>query len=1002
MEEAAMEEKLIDRLTQGVNQWVRREDLKTVPQLWDNFFKILTANNQDQLADAPLTANEQATIRTQLVQPSFYRAAQFLMGANRQVRFHLQRDDSNLPDADLLILDNTNITGGSSVYEIAHQVQVPRTLAIDQDRRFDVTLLINGLPLIQIELKTPQQPYMKAFHQLQKYIDEGKFTDLYCFVQMLVVTNGTSTRYISAGPHLNAQFLTSWVNQDNSLVDNYLDFAQAVLNIPAAHKMIADYTVLDSEAKKIILLRPYQIHAIQAIFEASRQGQSGFVWHTTGSGKTLTSYKVARNLLQIPSLQKTIFLIDRKDLDMQTTAAFQAYANNDTINVNETNNSYDLAEQLGDGDRNVVVTTRQKLQAIFKRIDDDSASSQKYASLRQLHLAFIVDECHRAVTPAQKRELDKFFVHPPLWYGFTGTPIFSENARKENGQEARTTEQLYGPVLHKYTIEDAIRDQAVLGFKIDNQGSAYQSESDEANTEKMDSIYLQDPHMRSVVEQVLALAYRKQGLINGHRYSGIFTTSSIKQAQKYYTLFRQVIAAGGVSQRILKVAPDFPRIAITYSISQNDTESEANQEQMKQSLKDYNQMFGTNFTMSELDAYNRNVNDRLARKKRLYQQPGAQLDLVIVVDRLLTGFDSPNLAALYLDRPPLNPQNLIQAFSRTNRIFDAGKTWGQIVTFQYPETYSTAIDDALRLYSNGGTATIMAPDWATSRRRFKKVRQHLDKYLRQKDDLTQLLKAPVTEQKQFVKDFQEYDKSLTAIQTYDELDHQDQLEPEERVQIDDIDPDVLAALRGTYENVVEQLHQNNSDDPDDSDIVIDDEYELESFHTKEVDERYIMALIQAYIPEHNEQELFPMDTTSQEKIDTYIDDLAQTNQPLADIIRSLWRKVQQNPQDYTDQQMDQVLESLIDQESQQIMQEFAQRYQVDYDDLRFVMTHYDPDADISQQKGMNKLVSKGAFQKFKAAYPTNDLTHLLQWKKQVRHEVVKYYFDKIQPLIQHN
>ncbi|MCO6548768.1 MAG: type I restriction endonuclease subunit R, partial [Gilliamella sp.] len=665
-----MEEALINHLTQGTNQWHLREDLRTIPQLWDNFFKILEDNNRDQLHDVPLTTNEKETIRTQITRPNFYQAAKFLSGANRQVRHHLKRDNSALPDADLLILDNTNISGGSSVYEVVHQVEVNASgmSALDQDRRFDVSLLINGLPLIHIELKTPNFPYMDAFRQIQKYINEDKFGDIYNFVEMFVVTNGTTTRYIAAGQKLNANFLTTWIDLNKKTVDDYLEFAEVVLSIPMAHHMIADYTVLDDKAQKIILLRPYQIQAIQAIFNASKARKSGFVWHAPGSGDTA--------------------------------------------------NSFELAKQLGDGNRSVIVTTRQKMHAIFKRMENSPEIATKYAKLKDLQIAFIVDECHRAVTPAQKRELDKFFYRQPLWYGFTGTPIFAENARTENGQEARTTEQLYGPVLHTYTIEDAIHDKKVLGFKIDNQGDSNQSDNDD--------VYLTDAHMKAVVKRVLDLAYRKQGLSNGHRYSAIFSTSSIKQAQKYYRIFREAIDKGEVPRRIQKVAPDFPRIAITYSISQNEAESAANQEEMKASLRDYNQMFNTNFSMSELGGYNHNVNDRLACKERVYQKPNQQLDIVIVVDRLLTGFDAPRLSTLYLDRPPMNPQNLIQAFSRTNRIYDAGKTWGQVVTFQYPDQYSDAIDTALTLYAKGGTNDVLAPDWSTSKKRYQSARKKLD------------------------------------------------------------------------------------------------------------------------------------------------------------------------------------------------------------------------------------------------------------------------------------
>ena len=803
VKEAQMEKTLIERLAQGINQWRLREDLKTIPQLWANFFQILEDNNRDQLHDVPLTQNEKETIRTQITQPNFYQAAKFLAGANRQVRHHLKRDNSSLPDADLLILDNTNIAGGTSVYEVVHQVEVNKSnlSPLDQDRRFDVTLLINGLPLIHIELKTPNFPFMDAFRQIQKYIDEDKFGDIYNFVEMFVVTNGTNTQYIPAGQNLRANFLISWIDQDKQPVNDYLDFARDVLSIPMAHHMIADYTVLDDNAQRIILLRPYQIQAIQAIFKASRKGKSGFIWHATGSGKTLTSYKVARNLLQIPAIDKTIFLIDRKDLDMQTVSAFQTYANNDTIDVDETSNSFELVKQLGDGNRNVIVTTRQKLQTIFKRMENSPELAKKYEKLKDLRLAFIVDECHRAVTPAQKRELDRFFNRQPLWYGFTGTPIFAENARAENGQDARTTEQLYGPILHKYTIEDAIHDKKVLGFKIDNEGNSNQTDNDD--------IYLTDAHMKAVVKQILDLAYRKQGLSNGHRYSALFSTSSIKQAQKYYHLFQEAIASGEVPNRIQKVAPDFPRIAITYSISQNEDESMANRAEMKQALDDYNKMFNTQFSMAELGSYNRNVNDRLACKNKTYQTRDQQLDIVIVVDRLLTGFDAPRLSTLYLDRPPMNAQNLIQAFSRTNRIYDDGKKWGQIVTFQYPNQYSDEIDKALTLYANGGTNGVLAPDWNTSRKRYVQARKKLDKYVDNPQILTTLIDAPKKEQKQFAEAFQKYDQALAAIKTYDELDKQDKLPASTQVNVADIPPEIENTLEGTYQNIIDNLKAEN-------------------------------------------------------------------------------------------------------------------------------------------------------------------------------------------------
>ena len=273
----------------------------------------------------------------------------------------MQRDTKRIH---LVVMNHEHIAGGSSVYEVINQYSA---LASDDDvsgedssrnRRFDVTLLINGLPMIHIELKNKQHSYMEAFNQIKKYVGEGKFTGIFSAVQMFVVSNGVDTKYFSAASdtELNSKFISGWLDKDNNPVTNYIDFAKCVLRIPEAHEMIARYTVLDEKAKKLILLRPYQIHAIEAIRAASKHSMSGFVWHTTGSGKTLTSYKATRNLLMdIPALDKAIFLIDRKDLDTQTTMAFQAYANNDLVDVDETSNVGDLKKKLKSEDRQVIV-----------------------------------------------------------------------------------------------------------------------------------------------------------------------------------------------------------------------------------------------------------------------------------------------------------------------------------------------------------------------------------------------------------------------------------------------------------------------------------------------------------------------------------------------------------------------------------------------------------------------------------------------------------------------
>ena len=465
--ELAIERDLINQLTKGESQWVYRPDLNSEEKLWDNFFEKLEENNVRTLADHPLTYSEKNQIKNQLNFVNFYEAAKWIAGENGIAKVQVQREDASLGTIRLEVLWRNNVAGGKSSYEVVHQVMTGGE-GIRQ-RRGDVTLLINGLPLIQIELKSRSHTYMDAFRQISKCDREGQFRGIFSSLQMFVVSNVTDTRYIAAAKanKLNERFLTKWVDQNNHPQPQLFDFAESVLSIPRAHEMVMQYSVIDDDKKALILLRPYQVHAIEAIRDASRKQQSGYIWHTTGSGKTLTSYKVSRNLLQIPSIEKTIFVIDRTDLDQQTTSSFQSYAENDMIDVDETDDTRELIKNLASDDRRVVVTTIQKMNAMIRQFDE-GRHQKVYDRIKNLKLAFVVDECHRAVTPERQRHLEKFFTNS-LWYGFTGTPIFSENKREQKGDLAQTTEEQYGACLHEYTVKEAIHDRAVLGFNVEYQ-----------------------------------------------------------------------------------------------------------------------------------------------------------------------------------------------------------------------------------------------------------------------------------------------------------------------------------------------------------------------------------------------------------------------------------------------------------------------------------------------------------------------------------------------------
>lgn len=1001
-QENVLEQNLIDQLTHGESQWTLRDDIKNEDDLWNNFFEILSRSNKDVLKDVPLTDNEKAIIKSKIIHPTFYKSAEWLAGVNGEVRLQIQRDNTQLGIADFIVINNNNIAGGNSVYEVVHQIQFHKRREIDRNRRGDVTLLINGLPMIHIELKNRAHSPKEAFNQIQKYIDEQMFNGIFSTLQFFVVTNGSYTQYIAAGQQLKEKFLTTWVDKENKPVQNYLEFAKDVLSIPAAHNMVANYIALDSTQRSIIVLRPYQIHAIQAIFDASYgkdnkdQPYSGFVWHTTGSGKTLTSYKVAHNLLKIPSIQKTIFLIDRNDLDTQTTQAFETYAQNDSIDVEGTENSYSLARKLVSSDKRVIVTTRQKMQALFKRIAQDQEQKRLYRKLKDVRLAFIVDECHRAVSPDQKNEIDAFFTkNPPLWYGFTGTPIFAENAREAKGNNARTTEQQYGKCLHKYTIKDAIRDKAVLGFQVEEESNVSE-DADESDTDARNKEYASLSHMKAVVKRILNNSYRKLGIYNkdnrGYTYDAIFTTSSIKQAQKYYRIFRDVINDKDpdikIPNRIKKVLPDFPKIAITYSIGENGDGDEANQNEMKQSLEDYNKMFNTHYSMAELGAYNTNVNDRLARKKDEFKPRSQQLDIVIVVDRLLTGFDAPCLSTLFLDRAPMPYKDLIQAFSRTNRIFDRDKRYGQIVTYQYPKKYKESINGALMLYTEGSEKQALAPTWDESILQFNNAAKKIIKY--QGDQGIPITEAPLDDQKRFLKEYQDFDKSLGAIKTYNEFNNID-LEKDY-----DLDPMFIEDTRATYEVVKEKVREATGKDKPatEDDDQFDPDYELENTGRQEINYAYIVQLIQAYIPS-DDKENNKRTKAEVKEIDDYIENLGKNNKSLADIVNNLWFQIKFDPEKFRNKQVNELLQNMIDDAREDLIKKFADENGLNIDNLKFVIRHYDPNEVDHQQTGINALLSFKVFSEFRKTHPD---MNMLQWKKKVRLGLNKFYQDQISPL----
>ncbi len=952
--ESMIEKRLIDQLCNGESQWTYRPDIRTEEQLWNNFRYILEQNNKAKLNGVSLSESEFAKIKNDLSHASFYDAGKWLAGENGKVYVHVQRGNESLH---LMVLNNEHVNGGSSVYEVINQYQAFGSEEDEnsRNRRFDVTLLINGIPMIHIELKNKEHSYMDAYRQIRKYIAEGKFRGIFSNVQMFVVSNAVDTKYFAAArdTELNRKFLTGWIDEYNHPVCDCRDFAETVLKIPMVHEMVTKYIVLDNDKRKLLILRPYQIHAIEAMRAASKIGKSGFIWHTTGSGKTMTSYKATRNLLMdIPSIEKTVFLIDRKDLDMQTKGAFQSYADNDTIDVDDTENVNSLIQKMSDNNRQMIVTTRQKMQTMIKKRLKEG--TKRYDRIRSLKIAFVVDECHRAVTPQTKRDLERFFSHS-IWFGFTGTPVFEENGYEQKGDLPQTTEELYGPCLHSYTIKEAIHDEAVLGFHVENLGPKGMEE------EEAEKYYDSETHMRRVLNVILNQSYAKFGMQNGRgkTYEAMLTVESIAAAQRYYDMLLKIKAGEDelkICERVKKALPDFPKIAITFSVTENDETSRKNQDAMKRYLAYYNKLFDTKYKIDGISAYNDNLNDRLARKEKKYQDREQQIDLVIVVDRLLTGFDAPCLSTLFIDRPPMKPQGLIQAFSRTNRLYDQNKQYGQIVTFRSPKEYKEKIDNALVLYSVGGIGKAIAEDWDTVLENFIISLKAIHALAPTPADVNNLSEK---QKKMFIRLFRDLDHDFAHLKSFSVY------EPEmlDKFNFSQDEYDNYAAV---YKNVIEELKQERDEEDPDEEPIRDD-YDLIAYNTFRIDFEYIVDLLRGFVKLLEQKEDFNETEfeSRRRELKEILNDFADNNPKLGALLMQILDEIERDKRNFMGQDISVVINQMryaaIDAE----IKKFAEKWFIDFDVVKYEAYNFRD----GQMTSENKLKNSADYAAYKAATP---------------------------------
>lgn len=1010
-DELQIERQLISVMGEGYNQWTFREDLKSEGDLWLNLRQKITQNNLAALADHPLTDREFDKVRTELLRltQTPFDAAKWLKGENGIARITVDRDDVSLGNVSLVLYSNQDIGGGISSYEIVHQIAT-QGADNNRNRRFDVTLLINGLPIVQIELKksSAKDGIYQAFNQIKKYAEEGQFrNNIFSTLQLFVISNLQTTRYFAnALPrYMDKKFLFSWRTRDNKKVDNLYEFCKQVLKIPDAHRLIAEYTIVseDQDNKLLMVLHPYQIHAIQALVTSASKHESGYVWHATGSGKTLTSFVATKLLARKAGIDRTIMLIDRKDLDSQTTNEFTKFASE--FNTGQTSGegvSNSLIVGTGDtreltrallSDSNsnvVIITTRQKLDSALKyaQKQEEQKGTHRFKKLMGQHVVFIVDECHRAISPENMQNIQSFFPNS-TWFGFTGTPIFEKNKKQAKGKLARTTYDQYGPVLHTYTIKNALEDGAVLGFQVEHENTinsrtlhnyiyemlsngydepehinAMIDEMSEEEKEKYipNALYEDNDHIQTVIEKIFRPdnAYTKFDFRNSRpTKSAILTTSSIDMAKRYYHAIKEMTSQPGWMEEKYRDTPlrkgrtmedpDFPRIAITYSLDENADNAYAKQEEMQTIIEDYNAYYGTSWNIDGIERYNGDINNRLARKRAEFKVPGRQIDLVIVVDRLLTGFDSPSVQTLFVDRN-LEYAGLIQAFSRTNRTFK-DKSKGLIVTFRKPATMEKNVEEATRLYSNANEETgLVYPTYQDAKKKFEKSYRELHSLIRHHSDIDENTDESI--QIDYVKAYQ---KSLNAFEeliTYDEFN--DDVQEEKALQ-DKMT--VLENHRGSYETVKGHL-KTLINRPEDMDTLLN---EIEFFADENnkmynIDSSYIDQLLGNYQPDN---------ASIRDEIEKALQKL---NKP------ENVRMVYQNILDEIDREKGDVKDDIFSmkrdfftREKEQIIAEFAEEYKAEVYELHSSAIQYTAGAD--EIPNMKNVMNKIDFESYKKEHP---------------------------------
>jgi len=742
-------------------------------------------------------------------------------------RFQLDRDNGD----SFYVQFFNNEEWTKNLFQVTNQVTQEGTYK----NRYDVTLLVNGLPIVQIELKRRGLELKEAFNQINRYQRHSFWVNsgLFQYVQIFVISNGVNTKYYANNRYQSFKQTFFWADVKNRNITDLTDFTAGFLDPDHLGKMIAHYIVFNETYKILMVLRPYQYYATEAIIRQVKHSRlNGYIWHTTGSGKTLTSFKASQIIMGLPEVQKVVFVVDRKDLDYQTMNEFNSFKKG---SVDVTENTRGLVDQLID-DTRLIVTTIQKLNVAISK----ARHEKRIQPLRMARIVFIFDECHRSQFGETHKRITSYFQNSQL-FGFTGTPIFAENAMS-NELGKRTTHDLFGECLHKYVITDAIRDQSVLKFIIEYIGRYNQKsktfvdiEVEEIDTKEV----IESPErIEKVVDYIIEYHDQK----SHHReYTAIFAVSRIDNLIKYYELFKKKKEEGRHDLRIATI--------FTYNTNEEDEEamglipddldmaaepkpiygSSHTREKLDSFLSDYNEMYGTSFSTSDsqsFENYYKDISKRIKDREKVSFEEKDRIDILLVVNMFLTGFDAKKVNTLYVDKN-LRYHGIVQAFSRTNRILNEQKSHGNILCFR---NLKKNTDEAIALFSNKeASEVIFMPPYDAIVRKFSEAFAsllHIAPTVKSVDDL-----PSEEESLEFIKAFRGLIQIYNVLKTYTDFTWDDL--PMSEQSFED--------YKSKYLDLYDQVRSDHQKEK--TSILDDIDFELELIHRDEINVAYILKLL---------------------------------------------------------------------------------------------------------------------------------------------------------------